>query len=303
MSEQTDQLSPILDTVHCMNLSPADPGGHALAYWRWGELHAPRTLLCVHGLSRVGRDFDVLARALVKSFKGQLNVIAPDVVGRGKSGWLKDPMYYGMPQYASDMITLLARVNAQELSWLGTSMGALIAIVTLGSQGTAPFKLKRLILNDIGPALNADAVKRIGSSFGNAPLFESVQAGADYLRVISSGFGPHTHEQWLSLNEPLFVPHDGQYRLHYDVNIAKPFNAVTPEAAKAGEAILWALYDKLDCNTLLVRGADSDLLTPETAQAMTQRGPRAQLLEFAGIGHAPTFVPPEQIAAVEDFLR
>jgi pimeloyl-ACP methyl ester carboxylesterase len=294
---------PVLDTVHCMNLSPAEPGGHALAYWRWGELHAPRTLVCVHGLSRVGRDFDVLARALVTSFKGELNIIAPDVVGRGKSAWLKDPMYYGMPQYASDMITLLARVNAQELNWLGTSMGGLIAMVTLGSQGTAPFKLKRLILNDVGPAINADAVKRIGTYFGKAPLFDSIQAGADYLWSISKGFGPHTPEQWLRLSEPLFVSHEGKFRLHYDVNIAKPFNAVTPEAAAAGEALLWSLYDRLDCKTLLVRGADSDLLTYETAQAMTQRGPKAKLVEFAGVGHAPMFVQLEQIGVVEEFLR
>jgi pimeloyl-ACP methyl ester carboxylesterase len=297
------ELLPVLDTVHCMNLGPADPGGHALAYWRWGEAQAPRTLICVHGVSRAGRDFDVVARALVASFKGELNVIAPDMVGRGKSAWLKDPMYYGLPQYASDMITLLARVNARELDWLGTSMGGLIALTTLGTQGTAPFKLKRLILNDIGPSLNADAVARIGQYLGKAPDFDSVQAAADYMRQLAIGFGPHTPEQWLRLCEPMLVQVGEKYRLHYDIHIAKPFNAITPEAAKAGEAWLWAQYDKLDCKTLLVRGAESDLLSRESAIAMTQRGPRAKLVEFAGVGHAPMFVQPDQIAAVEEFLR
>lgn len=294
---------PILDTVHCMNLSPQDVGGHSLAYWRWGPERAPRTLLCVHGLSRVGKDFDVLARALVERFKGELNVIAPDVVGRGKSDRLKDPMFYGMPQYASDMITLIARLNAEELNWLGTSMGGLIALVTLGTQGTAPFKLKRLILNDIGPSLNAGAVARIGQYFGKAPDFDSIEAGAAYMRQVAIGFGPHTPEQWLRLSAPMLVKHGNKYRLHYDVNIAKPFNAVTPEAAKAGEALMWMFYDKLACKTLLVRGAESDLLEKSTAMEMTQRGPKAELVEFAGVGHAPMFVQPDQIDAVEQFLR
>jgi pimeloyl-ACP methyl ester carboxylesterase len=300
MSEST---LPVLDSVHCMNLSPADPGGHALAYWRWGAERAPRTLVCVHGLSRVGRDFDVLANAPVAAFKGELNVFAPDIVGRGKSAWLKDPMYYGMPQYASDMITLLARINAQELNWLGTSMGGLIGLVTFGSQGVAPFKLKRLIFNDVGPALSLSALGRIGSYLGKAPDFDSVEEGANYLREISLGFGPHTAEQWLRLSEPMLVPHENKFRLHYDINIAKPFSATTSEAAKAGEAMLWSFYDKMDCKTLLVRGAESDLLTSETAQAMTQRGPKAKLIEFAGVGHAPMFVQPDQIAAVTQFLQ
>lgn len=200
------------------------------------------------------------------------------------------------------MTTLLARVNAQELYWLGTSMGGLIAIVTLGVQGTAPFNLTRLILNDIGPQLSHAALGRIGSTLGKAPDFDTVQAGADYLRVVSAGFGPHTPEQWLRLSEPLFVPQGDKFRLHYDINITKPFVATTPEASKAGEAMLWALYDRLDCKTLLVRGAESDLLTREVAQAMTQRGPHAQLVEFAGVGHAPMFVQPDQIAAVAQFL-
>jgi pimeloyl-ACP methyl ester carboxylesterase len=291
---------PLLQFVQCMNLNPTDPGGHSMAYWTWGRADAPRTLVCVHGLSRVGRDFDVLARALVK--QGDIRVVAPDIVGRGKSDWLKDPMAYGMPQYASDMTTLLARVNAQELYWLGTSMGGLIAIVTLGLQGTAPFNLKRLILNDVGPAINAGAVARIGNYLGKAPPFPTVQAGADYLLSISKGFGPHTPEQWLRLSEPLFVEEGGAYRLHYDPRIAQPFQAMKPEAAAAGEAILWSLYDRIDCPTLLIRGADSDLLEASTAQAMTQRGPRAKLVEFAGVGHAPMFVQPEQIAAVAQFL-
>ena len=133
-------------------------------------------------------------------------------------------------------------------------------------------------------------------------LFRSLDEAADYMLSISKSFGPHTREQWLALTRPMLKADGGGFKPHYDPNIAQPFKAVTPEMAAAGEAFLWHSYEAVRCPTLLLRGAESDLLTRETALAMTQRGPKARLVEFAGVGHAPTLVAPDQIDVVREFL-
>ena len=172
--------------------------------------------------------------------------------------------------------------------------------------------MRRLVLNDVGPAIRFEAVERIGSYLGHAPRFASVAEGAAYLRTLSLGFGPHSDADWLALSEPMLradadadADGDGDgkgWRVHYDPAIALPFGAVTREIAAAGEAALWAAWDRLSCPTLLIRGADSDLLSADTARQMTERGPRARLVELPGIGHAPTLVQRDQIALVRDFL-
>lgn len=286
---------PRLDFVQCLDAQ----GLHRMAYWEWGDPANDRVLVCVHGLSRQGRDFDVLARALCQDWR----VVCPDVVGRGRSDWLVDPMGYQVPAYVADMVTLLARLNARQIDWLGTSMGGLIGL-GLASLPGAP--VRRLILNDVGPTIQADALARIGTYLGQAQRFPSEDAAADYLASISQGFGPHTPEQWRALTRPMLKPvSDAQgegVTLHYDPAIAVPFRAITPEIAAAGQAMLWQRYDALRVPTLLIRGAESDLLTRETALAMTQRGPRAVLREIEGVGHAPTLVAPEQVALVREFL-
>lgn len=286
---------PRLDFVQCLDAQ----GLHRMAYWEWGDPANDRVLVCVHGLSRQGRDFDVLARALCRDWR----VVCPDVVGRGRSDWLVDPMGYQVPAYVADMVTLLARLNARQIDWLGTSMGGLIGL-GLASLPGAP--VRRLILNDVGPTIQADALARIGTYLGQAQRFPSEEAAADYLASISQGFGPHTPEQWRALTRPMLKPvSDAQgegVTLHYDPAIAVPFRAITPEIAAAGQAMLWQRYDALRVPTLLIRGAESDLLTRETALAMTQRGPRAVLREIEGVGHAPTLVAPEQVALVREFL-
>ena len=146
------------------------------------------------------------------------------------------------------------------------------------------------------------SLARIGTYLGAPVRWRSVDEAADALWAISQGFGPHTREQWLALTAPQLVPDGDGFKPHYDPGIAVPFRAITPELARAGEAALWAAWDSLKLPVLLLRGADSDLLSPATAQAMTQRGPRARLVEFAGVGHAPTLVQPDQRAAVRDFL-
>jgi pimeloyl-ACP methyl ester carboxylesterase len=282
---------PRLGHVRCLH-----PGGlHRMAYWEWGDAGNERVLVCVHGLSRQGRDFDSLAR----SMQGEYRVICPDVVGRGESDWLADPAGYQIAAYVADMVTLLARVDAATVHWLGTSMGGLIG---LGLAAVADSPIERLVLNDVGPTIDAVGVARIASYVGASLTWKSEDEAADYLRSISQGFGPHSREEWMALTRPMLRRQGDAFRLHYDPAIAVSLRAITPAAAAAGQAALWAAYDAIRCPTLILRGAESDLLSRPTAEAMTQRGPHASLREFPGVGHAPTLVAPGQIAAVREFL-
>ena len=282
---------PRLRHVQCLTARDL----HRMAYWEWGDPRNARVLVCVHGLSRQGRDFDVLARAMC----GEFRVVCPDVVGRGLSDWLVDPMGYNLPAYVADMVTLIARLDTEAVHWIGTSMGGLIG---LGLASLPKSPVVRLVLNDIGPTLQAEALKRIGDFIGVTPHWATAEEAADYLQTISMGFGPHSREAWLALSLPQIKPDGDGFTLRRDPGIAMPFRAVTPEAAATGEAMLWHAYDAIRCPTLLLRGADSDLLSVETAQAMTQRGPNARLHEFAGVGHAPMLGVPDQIAVVREFL-
>jgi pimeloyl-ACP methyl ester carboxylesterase len=282
---------PRLRHVQCL----AAEGLHRMAYWEWGDAKNPKVLVCVHGLSRQGRDFDTLARALADDYR----VVCPDVAGRGRSDWLKNSASYAIPVYVADMVTLLARLDAGEVHWVGTSMGGLIG---LGLAALPDSPIARLVLNDVGPAIEYAALSRIGGYLGMPMHWKTLDEAADALRAISLGFGPHTREEWMALTRPQAVPDGDGFKPHYDPAIAVPFRAVTPELAAAGEAMLWRSYDALKCPTLVLRGAESDLLSRATAGAMAQRGPRARVHEFAGVGHAPTLVQPDQIAAVRDFL-
>lgn len=299
---------PVLKHVTCPGASTSDAQSHRMAYWQWGDETNPRILICVHGLSRQGRDFDTLARAL----SGHYQVICPDVVGRGHSDWLADPKGYQVFSYVSDMVALVQQLRAQvkateplSLDWVGTSMGGLIG---LGFSSLPPqvsgAVLRRFVLNDVGPKLHHDAIVRIGEYLGQPKRFASEQEAAAYLLSISEGFGPHSEEDWLALSRPLLRPQAGGSGLilHYDPAIAEPFRSVSADAATSGEAMLWQVYDNLSCEVLLLRGKNSDLLDIDTATAMTQRGPKARLVEFEGIGHAPTLVAPDQVAVIRDFL-
>lgn len=282
---------PRLNHVQCLGTQ----GLHRMAYWEWGDPANPRVLLCLHGLSRQGRDFDTLAQALLDEYR----VVCPDVVGRGRSDWLPDPAGYAVPAYVADMVTLVARLNPTQLDWVGTSMGGLIGL-GLASLPGAP--VRRLVLNDVGPAIQYEAVQRIGQYLGQPVHWATEEAAAEALWSISQSFGPHTREQWLALTRPQLKADGDGFKSHYDPAIALPFRAFTRELAKAAEGQAWQAYDRLRCETLVLRGAESDLLSHETAVAMTQRGPRARLVEFDGIGHAPTLVQPDQVEVVRSFL-
>ncbi|MCD6077059.1 MAG: hypothetical protein K0R89_997 [Ramlibacter sp.] len=295
---------PTLNYVSC----PDPRGSHRMAYWSWGASDAGHVVVCVHGLSRQGRDFDVLASALVERSTQPLRVVCPDVVGRGRSDWLADPMGYGIPTYASDMLQLVGQLQGDApvrvLDWVGTSMGGLIGMALAGAPNLPlPAPVRRLVLNDVGPVIQWTALQRIGTYLGNTGRFETVQQAAEAMWQVSQGFGPHTSEQWLALSQAMVKPlPEGGVTLHYDPAIAVPFRTLDEGAAKAGQAALWGLYDAIRARTLLLRGAHSDLLSVATAQEMTQRGPRARLVTFDGVGHAPTLVTPAQVEAVASFL-
>jgi pimeloyl-ACP methyl ester carboxylesterase len=294
---------PTLNYLPCADAS----GGHRMAYWQWGDAANPHVVMCVHGLSRQGRDFDVLAGYMAD----QARVICPDVAGRGQSDWLKDTMAYQIPQYAADMLTLLAQLNQQSpvttLDWVGTSMGGLVGMAIAGQPGLPlPAPVRKLVLNDVGPAIEWTAIQRIAAYLGRAGHFDSLQQAADAMWAVSTSFGPHTPEEWLELSRHMVkrVPGalDGSVMLHYDPAIAVAVRAATEESARQGEAQLWALYDQIQAQVLILRGAESDLLSEATALAMTQRGPRARVVAFEGVGHAPTLVSLDQVSTVSDFL-
>jgi pimeloyl-ACP methyl ester carboxylesterase len=279
-------------SVQC--LSPA--GLHTMSYKEWGDPRNPNVLVCVHGVTRLSDDFDNLARAMSDRYR----VVCPDVVGRGQSSWLRDPRHYQLPQYVSDCVTLLARLDAQTVHWFGTSMGGLIG---MGLASLPDNPIAKLVLNDVGPTLNRAALARIGDYIGQAIRFPTFDEAAAYIREISTSFGPHTDVEWRKMaTDVLRQDPDGQWIRHYDLGLAAPFKSMTDESAQQAEAMLWAAYEAIKCPTLLVRGAQSDLLTPEIALAMTQRGPKAQLVELPGVGHAPTFMHDDQIAVARSFL-
>ena len=295
---------PTLNYVSC----PDPSGSHRMAWWLWGPADAAHVVVCAHGLSRQGRDFDVLAAALVERSSAPLRVACPDVVGRGRSEWLADPMGYVLPTYVADMLQLLAQLQATapitKLDWVGTSMGGLIGVGLAGTPGLPlPAPIRRLVLNDVGPVIEWSALARIGTYLGHTGRFDSVAQAADAMWQISRSFGPHTPQQWLALSQAMVRPlAAGGFTLHYDPAIAQPFRTLDEAAASAGEAALWRLYDAIAARTLLLRGAESDLLAPATAQEMTRRGPQPRLVEFAGVGHAPTLVADNQVEAVAGFL-
>jgi len=271
----------------------ATPSGlHRLSYVEWSGPDPSRVLVCVHGLTRAARDFDFLARAM----RDRYRVVCPDLPGRGESEWLPSPAEYSGPTYVGDMVTLVARLDVESVDWVGTSLGGMIGMALAALPGSP---VRKLVLNDVGPLLTAASLNRIGEYVGRAPVFPSLEAAEQFVRVIAATFGPHSDAQWRFLTEHV-VKRDaeGGWRMRYDPAIAETYNA--RDSSK--DMDIWPIYDAVRCPTLVLRGADSDLLTADTAKAMTARGPRARVVEFPGVGHAPTLIAERQIGAVRDFL-
>ena len=268
------------------------PGGlHRVAYTEWGAPSAPRTLICVHGLTRNGRDFDSVALALEDGYR----VICPDIVGRGRSDWLSDEMHYQNSIYLADLVTLVARVGVTEVDWLGTSMGGILGMMMASMPGSP---IKRLIVNDVGPFLSKAALERIAGYTGNAPEFADIGGLEAYLRVVHAPFGNLTDQQWRHMAETSARPlNDGKVALAYDPGIGENFRT-----GPLDDADMWRLWDAIRCPTLVIRGESSDLLLKDQAEEMTRRGPKAELTEIAGCGHAPALMAPDQIALIRDWL-
>ncbi len=294
--------------THLPSGARADSDRHRVACWQWGDDAAPHLVVCVHGLTRNARDFDALAGALLARGAGKVRVVCIDVAGRGASDWLSDPAGYQVPFYAADLLAVLVALQQRapilRLSWVGTSMGGLIGMVIAGQPALPlPCPIERLVLNDVGPAIEWAALARIGAYVGRPVHFDTEAQGAAALWAASPTFGPHTDEEWLALSKPMLRPApQGGWQLHYDPAIAGPLRSLTEESVAQGSAGLWQLYDQITARTLLTRGAESDLLSPQVARRMTERGPRAWCVEFAGVGHAPTFVARDQVDCVVSFV-
>ncbi len=268
---------------------------HRMAYHAWGDPTNPKVLLCVHGLTRRGSDFKMLAQAMCKDYY----VVCPDVVGRGDSDRLSNPMQYAVPQYVADIAQLVKQLGVTQVDWLGTSMGGLIGMV-YAAMPNSP--IRRMLINDVGPRIEPDAIKRLGSYVGQPFAFANRADALNRLNQICATFGEHTPEEWEIYNGPMLVQRDEQWVMHYDPNIAVPFASVNPIMAKAGEVAMWHAFKQIHIPMLIVRGADSDLLSAATVAEMCKVNPYARSIEIPNVGHAPAFVKPEQIALAKEFF-
>lgn len=266
-------------------------GFHRVAYTEWGKGNAEPVVVCVHGLTRNGRDFDFLATAL----QGDRRVACPDIVGRGRSAWLTDKRNYTFPTYCTDMTALLARLDSESFDWVGTSMGAFIGMI-LAAQPNSP--IRRLVINDAGPFVPKAAPQRILSYVGLASPFASLAGVESYLREIHAPFGNLTDEQWAHLaRHSAHQTQKGEYVLVYDPEIVAPM-----KAAPLQDLDLWPLWDLIRCPVLVLRGAQSDVLLPQIVSEMRERGPSFELVEFENVGHAPALMDAEQIDVVRRWL-
>jgi len=268
-------------------------GFHRMHYYEWGDAANPRVLICVHGLTRNGRDFDYLAQALQDDFR----VICPDVAGRGQSDWLRSKSDYGYVQYLNDMTALIARVTdgaPREISWLGTSMGALMGIL-MAALAQSP--IAKLVVNDAGILVPKIALERIALYVGKDPRFPTLDALEKHVRHVSSPFGALTDDQWRHLTVHGAKNHeDGTWGHRYDPAIGLAFQG------ELKDVDLSAQWGAITCPTLILRGEHSDVLPRDAAESMTQRGPKAKLVEFPNVGHAPMLMNIEQVRVVREFL-
>ena len=266
-------------------------GFHRVHYTEWGDPDNPKVLICVHGLTRTGRDFDFLAAALENEYR----VICPDVVGRGQSDWLNDKSDYTYPLYVNDMAMLLARIDAERIDWVGTSMGGLIGIFLASYTGSP---IHKMVINDIGPRIPAAGLQRVATYVGQVVTFDSIEKMEKFLRTIAATFGNLSDEQWRHMTiHGARQLEDGRYTFAYDPGIAKNFRTLDLK-----DIDLWSMWDAIHCPTLVLRGEHSDVLDHADAVIMTERGPKATLIEFPGMGHAPALMADDQIAVVRDWL-
>ena len=269
-------------------------GFHRVAYTEWGDPASKRVAICVHGLTRNGRDFDVLAAALAKQ---GYYVVCPDMIGRGRSDWLSDPDGYAFPQYLVDMTALIARVGATEVDWIGTSMGGMMGIIMAGHPNSP---LRRLLVNDIGPYLTWTALRRIGEYIHDDPDFPDLSTAELYFRDVFAPFGKLTDRQWrhLTKHSTRYCEDTKFYKQHHDIRIGQAFRT-----GMVYNLNLWGYWDKIRCPTMVLRGVESDMLPSDMAEEMSQRGPKAKLVEIPECGHAPALMDDAQISLIINWLQ
>jgi pimeloyl-ACP methyl ester carboxylesterase len=266
-----------------------DPHGfHWIRYTEWGDAANPRVLLCVHGLTRNGRDFDYLAGRLADAYR----VICPDVAGRGRSDWLRDPADYNYPVYIGDMATLIASLHAETVDWVGTSMGGIIGMILAGLPGSP---VRKLVMNDVGCHIPRAAIERIGEYVGREPVFGSIEELEAAIRA-TSPFGELTAEQWRHLAIHAAKSDHGKWRFRYDPGIGRNFHAAPP-----ADVDLRTYWNAVHGPVLVVRGENSDLLLAETLEEMRKR-PRTESFLVPRTGHCPMLMNDAQVHAVRHFL-
>ncbi|HTT36832.1 MAG TPA: alpha/beta hydrolase [Burkholderiales bacterium] len=296
-------------------------GFHRIAYTEWGDGDHPHAVICVHGLTRNARDFDWLAQSLQRSCR----VACMDVVGRGESDWLAHKSDYTFRQYQSDAGALIARITANRnrsglsrwlhprvaapgspsVDWVGTSMGGLIGMLVAAQPGSP---IRRLVLNDVGPFIPWPALIRLKGYLGSRSRYESLDEVERWLRQACAEWGPMSDDQWKHLATHSAQPlDDGGYRLSFDPAVgAATAWGWDPDAKLGNRGLLglelWSVWEAISCPVLVLRGAESSVLPPETVARMRDRGPPVEVIELRGVGHAPSLMQDEQIEAVRRFL-
>lgn len=264
--------------------------GFEMHVTEWGDPGKP-ALVMWHGLGRTGRDFDEAAAALSDTYF----VICPDTIGRGLSSWGRTEQDYSYRLYGETALGLFDHYGIREARWVGTSMGGLIG-VTLAA-GVLKGRITHLVVNDVGPDIPAAGAARIASYVGTPPVYDTVAELEAWLRKNYAPFGPNTDAFWRRMADTSSRRTDGgRVTVHYDPAIVSQFTH------HKADLDVWDKWDAVDVPTLLIRGEHSDVLSAEVAQEMVQRGPRPRLVEFAGVGHAPTLATDAEIALLRDFL-
>lgn len=265
--------------------------GRELHFTEWGTEHSD-VVFCWHGLARTGRDFDALARYLSARYW----VICPDLLGRGFSQWALEPSReYGFAFFSQLVLELRQQLGIERMRWVGTSMGGFLGIIL--AAGALQGRISHLILNDVGPEIPPTAAQRIAAYVGNPPTFATMTALEQWLRTVYATFGPQTDAAWRHLAETSWRRTDaGQITVHYDPRLVEHLTAQPDDWNQ------WAAYDHIRCPILLLRGKTSDVLTRETAEAMTRRRPGCRLIEIADCGHAPMLNTMAQQQIIAEFL-
>ena len=273
-----------------------DKGKHELVFYDWGDVNAARTVICVHGLTRNAHDFDVIAEALVATGR---RVFSLNMAGRGESAWLTDPMGYNYAAYVADCIAVMDNVHLRGVEWIGTSMGGIIGMMIAANY---PRRIRKLVLNDIGMHLSKESLTRIYSYVTTMPPSFPDRAAADaYLAETFKPFGITDPALWEKFVDHSLLKHAEAgmpVRLACDPAIAAPLRAATKDFTEVNDVSLTEIWDEVDIPTLILHGADSDILSTDTITAMRKSNPRAETITFPGVGHAPPLMTDAQIRPV-----